>query len=120
MTFRTVTTFEKIGDDVKQMLYLAPGVLAVVNCFNMEVSPYISHIEEKVSDDRNYLEIHIYFHDTNAYNSWHDEWKDLHDEIRNYMLDHLESSGITIKRYWETSDLARPGSLPISEFVTRF
>lgn len=119
MPFRTVTTFELPESDIYSVLFSTPGMDVVSSCFVLGENPYLDSAEIKISNDRSYMEVHINFHDENNYNSWHDQWASVHDNVRIIAFNLLKNAGVSIERYWETSDLAMPGSRPISEFVSK-
>ena len=119
MSFRTVTTFELPESDIHSILLATPGIDVVSSCFVLGENPYLESFETKTSEDKSYMEVYINFHDEHSYNSWHDQWGSVHDNARSMVYNLLRHAGVSINRYWETSDLAASGSKSISEFVSR-
>ncbi len=119
MTFRTITTFEKSGEDIVQLVHSVPGMEVVRASFVLGDNPYVESMQELVSTDNSYVEYHINFHDEASYLSWHDQWKTTHDAPRASAFVLMQINGVAIKRYWETTDLALSGSLPIENFVSK-
>ena len=120
MAYRTICTMEKAGIDVVDLWESQQGWWDFCEaCFLYEGNPYIEPIYQRESDDKSYVEIHVIYHDENFYQLWHDEFKEIHDDWRAKTFKNLEDMGVTINRYWETTDLSAPGSRPLSEFVCK-
>lgn len=118
MTFRTIHTFEKQGADFFELIPTVPGLASCESFFNN--SPHVELFEVKMNQDRSYVEAHVYFKDESNYLEWHSTWGNIHDDIRNSAYEVMEAIGVDVKRYWETTDLSGPGSLPITEFVSKY
>ena len=118
MTFRTIHTFEKQGENFFELIPTIPGLASCESFFNN--SPYVEFFELRMNPDKSYVEVHVYFKDESNYLEWHSIWGNIHDDIRNSAYEVMETIGVDVKRYWETTDLSAPGSLPITEFVSKY
>lgn len=118
MTFRTIHTFEKQGANFYELIPTIPGLASCEFFFNN--SPHVEMFELKMSENRSYVEVHVYFKDETNYLEWHSTAGPIHDDIRNSAYEVMEAIGVDVKRYWETTDLSAPGSLPITEFVSKY
>ena len=118
MTFRTIHTYEKQGVDFNELL---PTIAGLSSCeYFFRDNPHVELYEIRTSPDKSYVEIHIYFEDESSYLKWHSTAGPIHDDIRNNAYKVMQAMGINVKRYWETTDLSAPGSLPITEFVSKY
>ena len=117
MTFRTIHTFEKQGANFYELIPTIPGLSSCESFFNN--SPHVEMFELRMNPDRSYVEVHVYFKDESNYLEWHSTAGPIHDDIRNSAYEVMEAIGVDVKRYWETTDLSAPGSLPITEFVSK-
>jgi hypothetical protein len=118
MTYRTIHVFEKQGANLTEVLPSAPGLDSCSSFFFG--SEHVELFEERAISDFSYIEYHIYFFDEANYLEWHRKNGSMHDSIRNGAYEVLELIGVDIKRYWETTDLSAPGSLPIEEFTSKY
>jgi hypothetical protein len=118
MTFRTIHTFEKQGANFFELIPTIPGLASCEFFFNN--SPHVEMFELRMNPDKSYVEVHVYFKDESNYLEWHSTWGNIHDDIRNSAYEVMEAIGVDVKRYWETTDLSAPGSLPITEFASKY
>ena len=118
MTFRTIHTFEKQGANFYELIPTIPGLSSCEFFFNN--SPHVELFELRMSSDKSYVEVHVHFKDESNYLEWHSTAGPIHDDIRNSAYEVMEAIGVDVKRYWETTDLSAPGSLPITEFVSKY
>jgi hypothetical protein len=118
MTFRTIHTFEKQGANFYELIPTIPGLSSCE--FFFKDSPHVELLELRMSSDKAYVEVHVYFKDESNYLEWHSTSGPIHDDIRNSAYEVMEAIGVDVKRYWETTDLSAPGSLPITEFVSKY
>jgi hypothetical protein len=118
MTYKTIHTYEKQGANFFELIPTIPGLSSCE--FFFKDSPYVELLELRLSEDKSYVEVHIYFKDESNYLEWHRACGDIHDPIRNSAYEVMEIIGVDVKRYWETTDLSAPGSLPITEFVNKY
>lgn len=122
----TVLTLYKKNTNVMDELFLGP-VEPVLMCFstNHEINgkygiSFLADVQAYVSKTGEYGEVHMEFINEDKYQEWHDTFGDSHDPARAELDAYLRSQGITVQRYFETTDLADPsGTKPISEFVPR-
>jgi hypothetical protein len=118
MTFRTIHTFEKQGANFYELIPTIPGLSSCE--FFFKDSPHVELFELRMGSDKAYVEVHVYFKDESNYLEWHSTAGPIHDDIRNSAYEVMEAIGVDVKRYWETTDLSAPGSLPITEFVSKY
>ena len=118
MTFRTIHTFEKQGANFDELLPTIPGLSSCELFF--KDSSHVELFEIRTGPDKSYVEVHVYFEDESSYLEWHSTAGPIHDDLRNNAYEVMEAMGVDVKRYWETTDLSAPGSLPITEFVSKY
>jgi hypothetical protein len=118
MTYRTIHVFEKENTNFYEIIPTIPGLSSCEYFFND--NPCVEFFEVRFSENASYVEVHIYFKDESNYLEWHRTWGPVHDDIRNGAYEVMEVLGIDVKRYWETTDLSAPGSLPITDFVNKY
>ena len=118
MTYRTIHVFEQQGVNLLEVLPSVPGLASCSSFFSG--SEHVELFEERSASDFSYIEYHIYFIDEANYLEWHRKNGSMHDNIRNSAYEVLELIGVDVKRYWETTDLSAPGSLPVEEFTSKY
>jgi hypothetical protein len=118
MTYKTIHTYEKQGANFFELIPTIPGLGSCE--FFFKDSPYVELFELRLSEDKSYVEVHIYFKDESNYLEWHRTCGDMHDTIRNSAYEVMEVIGVDVKRYWETTDLSASGSLPMTQFVNKY
>jgi hypothetical protein len=122
MIFRSVTTFEKPGSDILDIIWNIKSFNSTSDCFLYEGNPYIDSVDEYVSDDGSYVEYVVQWHDQNFYELWFDEFKDILVPHRHEYYQTIKEQGVQFKEFWSSMDV--PGvpdfALPIDQFTTRF
>jgi hypothetical protein len=117
---KTITVLEKAGTNIADLVHSTPGMSTLGQMFMPAFNPHVSLLDERSSTDLSYVEFHCYFHDEFNYQAWHNEFGAIHDPLRVSAFEVLEQVlGVTINRYWDTTDLSAPGSRPMSEFVSK-
>jgi len=122
MSFQTITVFEKDGAQIEAEIWATPGWFKFSQCFLYDNNPYVSRLEMKVNNDGSYLEYHLDFHNEDAYQAWHDEWKHIHDDLRPKIIDNLKFRGIGYTLYWPEGNISPPNEEPalaVSQFTTK-
>ena len=126
MIFRSVTTYEKPGSDILEIIWNIKSFNSLSNCFVYEGNPYVDFINEYVSDDASYVEYVVDWHDQNFYELWLDEFKDVVLPYRQDFYQTIKKQDIEFKEFWSSLDapvldLPHPDiPLPINQFTTRF
>lgn len=123
--YTILTLFKKDTDIIKE-LFLGPTE-PVLACFSTNSSidgkygsAFLASMQGIVNNSGDYVEIHMEFIDNEKYQEWHDIFGATHDPARAELDRYLRDRGITVTRYFESTDLADPaGTKPISEFVPR-
>jgi hypothetical protein len=122
MIFRSVTTYEKPGCDILDIVWNIKSFNTVSECYQFEGNPYIDYIDEYVSDDASYVEYHVGWHDQNFYELWIDEFKDIILPYRHEFYQTLTEQGVQFNEFWSSIDA--PGvpdfAMSIDQFTTRF
>jgi hypothetical protein len=126
MIFRSVTTYEKPGSDILEIIWNIKSFNSLSDCFLYEGNPYIDSINEYISDDISYVEYVVDWHDQNFYELWLDEFKDIVVPYRQDFYQTIKGQGIEFKEFWSSLDapvLALPDyvvPLSMDQFTTRF
>lgn len=108
MEFRTISVFEKQGAQVEAELWATPGWFKFTQCFLYDNNPYISKLDLKISEDGSYVEYEINWHNEEAYTSWYEEWKNIHNDIKPKITSNLKSRGITYYLFWPDTKVEPP------------
>ena len=123
MSFEYIITFEKAGTQIEAELWATPGWFKFSQCWIYENNPYVSKLEANSILDGSYIEIYVGYHNEEAYNAWMDEWRTIHNELRDKIFENLKSRDIDYTIYWpENSEIESTEKIyiePLSSFKSK-
>jgi hypothetical protein len=118
--FRTIAVFE-CNNDVYAAIGKSITYIQLLYCFPTP-SEYFKSIEDKISEDKTYLEQYIIFENYEKYQEWFDVFGEITEELVKELLVEFEELSITLNRYFEDVELSKAlyNAFPISSFESKF
>lgn len=118
--FKTVTVFEVESGDVFEKMCESISYVQITYCFPYP-SEYFFLIQEKASEDRSYIEHHIYFHNEEKYKEWYSVFGEITEELVDEFKEDFEKKQITHRRFFDNVEVSGAARAePMNTFQSKF
>lgn len=117
---KTISTFYKTdGGDVMAELYKSISFLQTTYCFPPESEFYT--VANLISPTSDYVEFHIYYHDSDSYLKWYELFGEIVEELVTEFIKELAELNIEYARYLPVDcPIQLENTLPLENFTSKF
>lgn len=120
--FRMITTFSSENNDVKRAIQSVKHWYLLSEFYYFENNHYINGVHELISDNQQYAEYYVLFHDKEFYELWYELFSDRYLAVKEECFNLFKEKKLIVTEYFEdlTVSGVGPDAQPLSNFETKF